>query len=106
MRDRHGEFEWHAAKVTRIETARVAVTPRDVKDLLNLYDVRDNEYRELLIGLARAGRERAWWSEYRDIVPVGPFIRLEAEASALRNWEPTVVPGLLQTEAYTRAISS
>ena len=39
-------FEWHAAKVTRIETARVAVTPRDVKDLLTLYGVQEEEYRE------------------------------------------------------------
>ena len=34
-------FEWHSAKVTRIETARVAVTARDVKDLLALYGVDD-----------------------------------------------------------------
>ncbi len=99
-------FEWHAAKVTRIETARVAVTPRDVKDLLDLYKVRDGEYREALTQLARAGRERAWWSEYRDLVPVGEFTRLEADASVMRNWEPVVVPGLLQTEGYKRALFS
>uniref|UniRef100_UPI002740C4C1 helix-turn-helix domain-containing protein n=1 Tax=Actinoplanes sp. RD1 TaxID=3064538 RepID=UPI002740C4C1 len=34
-------FEWHSAKVTRIETARVAVTPRDVRDLLTLYGIQD-----------------------------------------------------------------
>jgi transcriptional regulator with XRE-family HTH domain len=100
------QFEWHAAKVTRIETARVGVTPRDVKDLLNLYAVGDRDYRERLLQLSRVGGERAWWSEYRDILPPGNFIRLESEASALRNWEPVVVPGLLQTEAYMRALYS
>nr|WP_296072893.1 helix-turn-helix domain-containing protein [uncultured Actinoplanes sp.] len=47
-------FEWHAAKVTRIEAARVSVSPRDVKDLLDLYGVRDSEYYEALVALARS----------------------------------------------------
>jgi transcriptional regulator with XRE-family HTH domain len=97
-------FEWHAAKVTRIETARVAVTPRDVKDLLALYDVRDQEYRDALIELARMSRERTWWTDYRDIMRPGNFIGLEAGAAAMRAWEPILLPGLLQTEAYMRAL--
>src|SRR3954454_5775803 len=97
-------FEWHAAKVTRIETARVAVTPRDVKDLLTLYDVRDQEYRDALIELARLSRERTWWTDYRDIMRPGNFIGLEAGASAMRAWEPIILPGLLQTEGYMRAL--
>lgn len=97
-------FEWHAAKVTRIETARVAVTARDVKDLLVLYGVQDEEYREALMALARLSRERTWWTDYRDIMRPGNFVGLEAEASSLRAWEPIVLPGLLQTEAYTRAL--
>jgi|SRR4051794_38022198 len=98
------EFEWHAAKVTRIETAKVAVTPRDVKDLLSLYGVDDQEYREALMTLARQSRERTWWTDYRDIMRPGNFIGLEAEATTLRAWEPIVLPGLLQTEAYIRAL--
>jgi hypothetical protein len=97
-------FEWHAAKVTRIETARVAVTPRDVKDLLILYRVADEEYREALGTLARLSRERTWWTDYRDILRPGNFIGLEQEASTMRAWEPIVLPGLLQTESYMRAL--
>jgi transcriptional regulator with XRE-family HTH domain len=97
-------FEWHAAKVTRIETARVAVTARDVRDLLTLYGVHDDEYREALIGLARQSRERTWWTDYRDVMRPGNFVGLEAEASSMRVWEPVVLPGLLQTEAYMRAL--
>jgi transcriptional regulator with XRE-family HTH domain len=97
-------FEWHAAKVTRIETARVAVTARDVRDLLTLYGVHDDEYREALIGLARQSRERTWWTDYRDVMRPGNFVGLEAEASSMRVWEPVVLPGLLQTEAYIRAL--
>jgi transcriptional regulator with XRE-family HTH domain len=97
-------FEWHAAKVTRIETARVAVTPRDVKDLLTLYGVRDEDYREALMALARMSKERTWWTDYRDLLRPGNFIGLEAEASVCRVWEPIVLPGLLQTEGYMRAL--
>ncbi|WP_328466030.1 helix-turn-helix domain-containing protein [Actinoplanes sp. NBC_00393] len=97
-------FEWHAAKVTRIETARVAVTPRDVRDLLTLYNVRDQGYREAMVELARLSRERTWWTDYRDILRPGNFVGLEAAASSMRTWEPILVPGLLQTEAYMRAL--
>jgi transcriptional regulator with XRE-family HTH domain len=99
-------FEWHAAKANRIETARVSVTPRDVRDLLDLYSVHDEAYREELLNLARASREKAWWSEYRDVVRPGSYIAMESEASEVLNWEPDVVPGLLQTEAYMRALFS
>jgi transcriptional regulator with XRE-family HTH domain len=97
-------FEWHSAKVTRIETARVAVTPRDVKDLLTLYGVTDDEYREALMALARRSREKTWWADYRDLMRPGDFVGLEAGAASMRTWEPLVVPGLLQTEEYIRAL--
>ena len=97
-------FEWHAAKVTRIETARVAVTPRDVRDLLALYGVDDEQYREALMELARSSRQKTWWTDYRDIMRPGNFVGLEAEAASLRAWEPIIFPGLLQTEAYIRAL--
>ncbi|MFI5937597.1 helix-turn-helix domain-containing protein [Actinoplanes sp. NPDC051494] len=97
-------FEWHAAKVTRIETARVAVTPRDVRDLLTLYGIDDEQYREALLELARSSKQKTWWTDYRDIMRPGNFVGLEAEASSLRAWEPIIVPGLLQTEEYIRAL--
>jgi transcriptional regulator with XRE-family HTH domain len=97
-------FEWHAAKVTRIETARVAVTPRDVKDLLALYGVADDEYRDALMTMARLSKQRTWWTDYRDIMRPGNFVGMEAEASTARVWEPIVLPGLLQTEGYMRAL--
>jgi hypothetical protein len=82
----------------------VAVTPRDVKDLLTLYGVQDEPYREALMTLARLSRERTWWTDYRDLMRPGNFVGLEAEASWARVWEPIVLPGLLQTAAYMRAL--
>jgi transcriptional regulator with XRE-family HTH domain len=97
-------FEWHAAKVTRIETARVAVTARDVKDLLALYGVNDEDYREALMTLARASKEKTWLTDFRDLMRPGNFVGLEQEATSMRAWEPILLPGLLQTEAYMRAL--
>ena len=97
-------FEWHAAKVTRIETARVTVTARDVRDLLSLYGVTDPDYREALVELARQSRERSWWTDYRDIMRPGAYVGLEDGATSMRSWEPVILPGLLQTEAYMRAL--
>ena len=97
-------FEWNSAKVTRIETARVAVSARDVRDMLTLYGVRDEEYREALIDLARLSKERSWWTDYRDVMRPGNFVGLEAGAAAMRVFEPILVPGLLQTEEYMRAL--
>lgn len=96
-------FEWHSAKLTRIETARVSVTARDVKDMLVLYGVTDSDYIQAMQALARRSKERSWWTDYKDILR-GSFIGLEAEATSERNWEPIIVPGLLQTEAYMRAL--
>lgn len=97
-------FEWHSAKVTRIENARVPVTPRDVNDLLTLYRVGDSEYRDALMTLARLARQRGWWTGYKDVMRPGNFVGMEADASSAKVWEPIVLPGLLQTEQYMRAL--
>ncbi|GAA2337386.1 helix-turn-helix transcriptional regulator [Dactylosporangium salmoneum] len=97
-------FEWHSAKVTRIENARVPVTPRDVNDLLTLYRVADSDYRDALMTLARLARQRGWWTDYKDVMRPGNFVGMEADASSAKVWEPIVLPGLLQSERYMRAL--
>lgn len=97
-------FEWHAAKVFRIESARVGVTARDVKDMLALYGVTDDAYRDAMMNLARLSKSRSWWSDYRDVLRSSKLIGLEAEAVSARSWSPTLIPGLLQTAEYARAL--
>src|SRR5215475_3510440 len=56
-----------ASKISRIETGRVAVSPRDARDLLAIYGVIDDQ-RDSLIQLAREARKKGWWQGYGDSV--------------------------------------
>ena len=96
-------FEWNTAKVARMENARSSIPPRDVKDLLDLYHDEDESLREALLALSRNGKRRTWYTQYRDIIR-GDLIALEADADIVKYWEPNVVPGIFQTEAYARAL--
>ncbi|MDJ0344101.1 helix-turn-helix transcriptional regulator [Streptomyces sp. H10-C2] len=98
---------WHQSKVSRIETGRSAARPEDVTVLLDIYGVRDRELRDLLATLAGEGTQRGWWHDFRDVLPpeYRDFISLETGASRARTMENSVVPGLLQTPAYARALT-
>ena len=96
---------WSPAKVSRVETARTAITPADLARLLDLYEV-SGQRRERLAGLGRSAGERGWWDAYADTL--GPeyatLIALEAQAERIRWYAAQIVPGLLQTEDYAREI--
>lgn len=74
----------------------------DIRDLLRFYQVSDEERRELE-ELARLARERAWWREYGDVFGDTEFPGFEADATRICLYMPLVLPGLLQTPAYTEA---
>ncbi|MFI5494695.1 helix-turn-helix domain-containing protein [Actinoplanes sp. NPDC051859] len=92
------------SKVTRIEQARSSVGRGDLYLLLELYGVNASE-RESYWALARAGKERAWWDAYRDVIGPGlaEYVAFEASAAEVRTWSLGTIHGLLQTEAYARA---
>ena len=94
---------WHSSKLFRLENAR---SPRvdwlDVRELMDLYGVT-SPHREALIQLARDARMMGWWTPYRDVF-TGSYVALEDEASAMRLYYPELIPGLLQTEHYARAV--
>ncbi|PXY33052.1 transcriptional regulator [Prauserella sp. PE36] len=101
--DEVGEkLECSASKVSRIETGHVGVTPRDARDMLELYGVRGDE-QEALVQLAREARKRGWWHAYNEVF-TGTFVGLEADASSLRAFQALLVPGLLQTRRYAHAV--
>ena len=94
------------SKISRMEHGRVGFKERDIADLLTLYGVTEGGEREALLGLARGSNLPGWWQSYSDILPhwVEPYFGLEAAASFIREYELQFVPGLLQTEAYARAV--
>ncbi|MFF3738035.1 helix-turn-helix domain-containing protein [Streptomyces sp. NPDC002566] len=101
---------WHQSKVSRIETGSSGAKPADVRSLLDAYGVGDPQLREVMLALAGlddgAGRDH-WWHAYRGVLPptYRDFISLESQARAMRTLETTVVPGLLQTAEYARAVT-
>lgn len=98
------QLGWSATKLSRIETSRVGVVPKDVGHLLDLYKVDDSR-REELLRLTRDARKKGWWQAYSDLSSeYAAYIGLEAEAISMRSFAPLILPGLLQTEDYARAI--
>ncbi len=94
------------SKISRMEHGRVGFKERDVGDLLTLYGVTDSEERAALLNLAREANTPGWWHAYSDILPawLEPYVGLEAAASVIRTYQIQLVPGLLQTEGYARAL--
>lgn len=95
---------WSEAKVSRIETARRGILVDNVKAMLEVLKVNGKD-RDRLIKMAAAVREPAWWEVGRDL-PEQLSALIDAESRAKRITDVTlnVLPGLLQTRAYTRSI--
>lgn len=100
-------MDWSLSKLIRIEAGSVGISTNDLKALLAHYHLDDPYQTSDLVALARAARERSWWSVYRDVAPPGllQLIGYEAASFIVRNFETLLVPGLLQTEDYARAVS-
>lgn len=91
----------------RWEKAQASIRTSDLRALLDLYTVNDSDRMELEL-LAREGRQRGWWTPYTSAVrpTFATFLGLEAEATSLMEFSATLLPGLLQTERYMRAVMS
>jgi transcriptional regulator with XRE-family HTH domain len=94
--------EW----ISRLELGRTGIRLREVADLCAAYGVTDRAALATLLGLARQANAPRWWSRFRDVIPpwYEAYLELEQSATVVRAYEAQVVPDLLQTEAYTRAL--
>jgi transcriptional regulator with XRE-family HTH domain len=99
-------MEWSLSKMIRIEGAQSGISTNDLKALLPLYGITDEQRVEALVELARAARARPWWHAYRGTVPESllQLIEFESAASVIRQCETVFIPGILQTEEYARAV--
>jgi transcriptional regulator with XRE-family HTH domain len=97
--------EW---TIRRIEAGKGALKPLNIKSLLVAYGITDVREIDAFLGLARDASRPGWWHSYGDALPdwFEVAVGLEESASLIRAYEPQVVPGLLQTEGYARAITA
>src|SRR5947199_4290416 len=87
-RDAAAQLEWSETKIWRIETARVTVSPGDVRELARVYGV-DAEAAEALVQLARQAKRTGWWKGMNLVLPAGFSVHLELDstARAIRTYE-------------------
>ncbi|MFF7650596.1 helix-turn-helix domain-containing protein [Streptomyces sp. NPDC007983] len=93
------------AKISRIETGHVSARVIDVRLLLDAYGVDDAKVRSRLEELAKGSNKRGWWLEHAAHLRPDylDHIALEDDATYIREWQPVLIPGLLQTAAYAEA---
>jgi transcriptional regulator with XRE-family HTH domain len=97
-------LEVSAATLSRIETGVRVPRARDVKDLCAFYGITDQDKVDDLTALVAGAKETGWWEEYTEVdEEYATFIGLEAAATAVDQFEGTLVPAFLQTAAYGEA---
>ena len=94
-------------KMWRIESGRISVRQGDVLALAQLYGL-DSPTRDELVALAIATKAIGFQQDHDSPVAewAGMFAELEASAAQLRTYSCEVIPGLLQTANYARAVTA
>ncbi len=117
LRDAAGKTQQEAAqvlsatatKVVKMERGWVPVRDPDIQALCTFYGLEDTEAVSALLSLARLDRERrkakGWWNDYPALRDMMECVALEDVASSVRTWQQAVVPGVLQTADYARAVA-
>ncbi|MHB9860893.1 helix-turn-helix domain-containing protein [Streptomyces sp. YIM S03343] len=94
------------ARISRVESGHTTPRVIDVRLLLDAYGVTDLEVRSKLEELAKHSKKRGWWLEHAAHLRPDylDHIALEDDATYIREWQPVLVPGLLQSSAYAGAV--
>jgi transcriptional regulator with XRE-family HTH domain len=99
------KLEISDTKLWRLENGRVASQSIMIRLICHIYGI-DDQLTEALVSLAKLTREKGWWQAYGDVIPewFDVFVGLEAAASELLEYEPALVPGILQSRGYAEAV--
>ncbi|WP_436520542.1 helix-turn-helix domain-containing protein [Actinoplanes sp. HUAS TT8] len=100
------EIRASESKISRMELGRVGFKERDIVDLLRLYGIDDRAEHDRMLTLTREANAPSWWHSYGDVLDTWfqNYLDLEQAAELIRTYEVQFVPGLLQTDAYARAV--
>ncbi|MER6051287.1 helix-turn-helix transcriptional regulator [Streptomyces sp. NPDC001793] len=114
MRERAGKTALDAAgllasdraRISHIEAGRSGVSEERIRRLATFYGCDDDGYVDALCAMSREHRGQFWWDEYRGVLPPAflDMAELEHHAAYIRAYELSVIPGVLQTEDYARAV--
>ncbi|MEU5922413.1 helix-turn-helix transcriptional regulator [Streptomyces antimycoticus] len=116
LRTRAGLTQTHAAKALSASTGKVAkmeggwvpIRDPDIRALCTLYGANDPAAVGALLELARIDRERrkakGWWNEAALTGTMREYVLLESVATAIKAWQISFIPGLLQTVGYARSV--
>ncbi|MEU8239790.1 helix-turn-helix transcriptional regulator [Actinoplanes missouriensis] len=102
------ELGWSLSKLQRVEIGEVAISPTDLRALLDHYGIGDEDRIAGLTEDARVARRERYWTEQdnRELLPPGlrQLLQFEIAASAIKIYQTGVVPGLLQTAEFAEAV--
>ena len=99
-------LDWSPSKLIRIESGDVRISINDLRALLAHYGVKDKTRVDTLLELAKSSRTGSFYDQYASDLKDGfrDYLAFEASATVIRQYDPVLISGLLQTEEYARAI--
>ncbi len=106
LQDAARVLECDRSKISRVETGQRGIRPKELRELLAEYGVPDRE-QAALVAIASRGGQRGWWYPYAGVLPGAflDYVIMESAASEIMTYEAQVMPDLLQTDDYARAIA-
>ncbi len=117
LRDASGKTQHQAAqtitatnsKIVKMEQGWVPMRDPDIRVLCEFYGLEDPKAVARLLELAKLDRDRrkakGWWQHTPQAGAMAEYIAMEDVATGVRAWQQALVPGLLQTPEYTRALA-
>ncbi|MEN3611427.1 helix-turn-helix transcriptional regulator [Plantactinospora sp. ZYX-F-223] len=98
-------LEWSRARMYRIERGETTVRTHDVEAMCRLYGVTP-KMTNVLLSLAKESKAKGWWHAYGEVIPswFQLYVGMEAAACRIRNFESSLIPGLLQTPEYATEV--
>jgi transcriptional regulator with XRE-family HTH domain len=99
-------LDWSVSKLLRIEGGALTISTSDLMALLTHYRITDRQRINELVALARASKENVLSDEDQGVISpeLSELLQYEGAATTIRWYETKLIPGILQTEAYARAI--